>query len=238
MTVTKKEIKINHIPAVIWGSSSEKVWLYVHGQGGNKEEAQSIAQTLCRYGCQVLSLDLPEHGSRNSEPNSFVPWHVVPELAQVMRFLMEHWEHVSLFANSIGAWFSMLSFGGERLEQCLLVSPVLDMKQLQLKMMRWANVSEEQLRKERVIQTSFGQTLSWEYWEYVLANPITAWKPPTQILYGGRDHLIDRDTVERFACKFHCGLEIMEEGEHWFHTEEETAFMQRWIRQKLGDEKA
>lgn len=39
---------IENIPAIIWGLSSNKIFLYVHGQGGNKEEVlwSSIFVTL------------------------------------------------------------------------------------------------------------------------------------------------------------------------------------------------
>jgi len=233
MTITKKEIKINNIPAIVWGTPFCNVYLYIHGQGGNKEEVYNIAEIVCRHGYQILSIDLPEHGSRKSEINSFDPWHIVPELTEVMKFAKKHWKSISLFANSIGAWFGMLSFGNESLEKCLFVSPVLDMKRLILKMMGWANVSEEQLKKALIIPTTFGQTLSWKYWEYALSHPITKWEVPTKILYGGNDNLTDRDVVEHFAHKFHCGLEVMENGEHWFHTEEQLDVMRIWLNKTL-----
>ena len=235
MTITEKEIKINNIPAIILGNPSRNVYLYIHGQGGNKEEAYNIAEFVCGHGYQILSIDLPEHGNRKGEVNYFDPWHIVPELTEVMKFAKEHWERISLFANSIGAWFSMLSFGNERLRNCLFVSPVLDMKRLILKMMSWANISEEQLKKELIISTTFGQTFSWEYWEYASSHPITKWEAPTKILYGENDNLIDRDEVEYFSQKFHCGLEVMGNGEHWFHTGEQIEVMQRWLNKNIGD---
>lgn len=160
----------------------------------------------------------------------------MPELNAVMAFAKEHWEQISVFANSIGAWFSLLSFSGETLDHCLFVSPVLDMKQLTLKMMNWANVSEEQLKKERVIPTSFGQTLSLDYWNYVLSHPITKWISPTNILYGAKDHLMDYETVESFARQFHCRLTVMENGGHWFHTEPQMDFLRRWLTGNFKDE--
>ena len=51
---------IENIPAIIWGLSSNKIFLYVHGQGGNKEEAKVFASIANRYGWQVLSIDLPD----------------------------------------------------------------------------------------------------------------------------------------------------------------------------------
>ena len=70
---------------------------------------------------------------------------------------------------------------------------------------------------------------SWEYWEYALSHPITKWEVPTKILYGGNDNLIDRDVVEHFAHEFQCGLDVMENGEHWFHTEEQLKVMRKWL---------
>lgn len=95
MPITKREIKINHIPAIVWGTSSRNVYLYVHGQGGNKEEACSVAQIVCKHGYQILSIDLPEHGNRKNEKNSFDPWHIVPELTEVMKFAKENWKSIS-----------------------------------------------------------------------------------------------------------------------------------------------
>ena len=46
MSVVKKIISLEHIPAVIWGVPSSKVYLYVHGQGGNKEEAADFAEII------------------------------------------------------------------------------------------------------------------------------------------------------------------------------------------------
>ena len=67
MSVVKKTINIEHIPAMIWGVPSSKVYLYVHGQDGNKEEAATFAEIVGRYGFQTLSIDLPEHGERKDE---------------------------------------------------------------------------------------------------------------------------------------------------------------------------
>lgn len=230
----KKIVKIKDIPAIIWGKSCESLYLYVHGQGGNKEEAEYFAETVEKNGFQVLSFDLPKHGERLNEDKSFEPWNVIPELTMLMEFSQEYWKHISLFANSIGAWFSMLSFGKSSLESCLFISPVLDMKQLIIKMMSWANVTEDCLKQKQIIPTTFGQTLSWKYWKFVLAHPITTWNVPTSILYGKNDSLIEYESITQFANDFHCDLLIMEHGEHWFHTKEQIAFMCEWVKQKTS----
>ena len=134
-----------------------------------------------------------------------------------------------LHAVSIGAWFSMQALSGERLENCAFVSPIVDMEGLIRKMMFWANVSEELLEERKVIPTDFGQTLSWEYFTWVLKHPIEKWETPMNILYGEKDHLMDQDQMEKFAQKYSASLTIMKDGEHWFHTPEQMAFMEQWM---------
>lgn len=71
---------IQGIPAILYGDSSESLFLYIHGKMGCKEEAARFAEIVCPKGYQVLSIDLPGHGERTGEMERFVPWEVVPEL--------------------------------------------------------------------------------------------------------------------------------------------------------------
>lgn len=48
-----EHLNIKNIPAIIWGDTSSKVYLYIHGQGGYKEEAEAFASIANRYGWQV-----------------------------------------------------------------------------------------------------------------------------------------------------------------------------------------
>ena len=58
MSIAREELRIGGIPALVLGEPSNQVYLYVHGQNGNKEEACGVAESLQRYGCQTLSLDM------------------------------------------------------------------------------------------------------------------------------------------------------------------------------------
>ncbi|HBF3075360.1 TPA: alpha/beta hydrolase [Clostridioides difficile] len=225
----KKYFEIHGVPSILWGNPSSKLYIYIHGQCGNKEEAEAFANIAVPHECQVLSVDLPEHGERKREKNSFNPWHVVPELISIMEYAKFHWNQISLYANSIGAWFSMLSFEKENLRECIFVSPILDMQQLISNMMLWANVSEEQLKHELIIPTSFGHTLSWEYLQYVKQHPITQWNVPAKILYGKHDELTEIGVVEKFVEKFNCNLTIIENGKHWFNTPQELNSLYEWL---------
>ena len=231
--MTEQHLRINNIPAVLYGDTADKVCLFVHGKCGNKEEARWLSDILCPRGCQVLGIDLPEHGERMNESAKLVPWVAVPELKSVLSYIRTLWQSVSLYAVSIGGYFSLSAFGDEAFEKALLVSPVVDMRALIESMMLWAGVSEERLVQEKEILTDFGETLSHEYYTYAKSHSITKWSSETAILYAGRDNLTDRKTITAFAERFGCELQIYEEGEHWFHTEEQLAVLRDFMRKEL-----
>ena len=151
------------------------------------------------------------------------------ELTSVMEYSKLQWNKIALCANSIGAWFSMLSFADENFEKCLFVSPILDMERLIQNMMNWECVSEARLEREKEIETGFGETLSWKYLTYAKEHPINTWNSPTVILYAGKDNLTEKDTVNAFVERFHCKLEVVEDGEHWFHTPEQLEVLYQWM---------
>ncbi len=223
-----ERLQIQGIPAVIYGEDSEKVWLYVHGKQSAKEAAGRFAETVCAKGWQVLSADLPEHGERSGGPVSLDPWHAVPELREIFAWASRRWGRRALRCTSLGTWFSLLALEGEPLERALFVSPVLDMELLILDMMQWAGISEESLEAAGELPTDLGETLSWEYLQYARTYKIEDWDTPTSILYAGGDTLIRREAVEYFARRFGAELTVMENGEHWFHTPEQVAFLRRW----------
>ena len=99
-----------------------------------------------------------------------------------------------------------------KIEKALFISPILDMEQLIIDMMSWANVSEKELSERKEIPTDFGETLSWEYLCFVRANPIN-WKTPTEILYAEHDNLTSRQTVDKFIDRHCANLTVMNDGE-------------------------
>ena len=227
---------IGHIPAVLCGEPSERVWLFLHGKQGCKEEGLDFAELACPKDWQVCSIDMPEHGRRQGSPEKLVPWQVVPELEAVMAYARSRWSQVALRANSIGAWFAMQAFRQTPPVRSLFVSPILDMAELIRTMMGWAGVTEADLEARGEIPTAFGETLSWRYWQYALNHPVTQWDSPTAILYGSADNLTTRQTAEAFAARFHAGLTVMEGGEHWFHTPAQLEVLRRWTLTNLEED--
>lgn len=231
-----KPISISSIPAVIWGEPSDKLILAVHGNQSSMTDVPIalLAEEADSLGFQVLSFDLPEHGERKDAPERCNPQNCSRDLAAVLAYAKANDEEISLFACSMGAYFSMLTYADEAFRQCLFLSPVVNMLHIIQNMMRWAQVSEAKLEQEQEIPTQYGPTLYWDYYQTVKANPILRWNHPTSILYGGKDELCAREDVTSFSEQFQCNLEIAEHAAHYFHTEEELSVYRDWLKRHLS----
>ena len=166
------------------------------------------------------------------EYNDYLPWIVQNQIQSVYDKVCERYDCIYLIANSIGAYFAMHTLQDCDIAKALFISPVLDMERLILDMMSWANVSEKDLREKGEIPTDFGETLSWKYLCFVRENPII-WNVPTEILYAENDNLISRQTVNEVISNHNTHLTVMENGEHWFHTDEQLAFLDSWMKKSI-----
>ena len=191
------ELNIGSTPALLLGEKSEKIFLFVHGLHGRKEEALAFAEVAVPKGYQVFSIDLPVERK---------PWEVMPLLNEVRDYLYENWKNVSVRANSIGSWFSLLSFQNKKVDQAMLVSPILDMKKY----------IELMPHRED------------DYYEWVVNKPITHWDTPTFILRPEVDLIVSKETGRDFISQHQCQVTIMPDGEHWFHTPNQLAYLKAW----------
>ena len=201
MKATK--LNIGSTSALFVGEKSDKVFLFVHGMHGQKEEALAFAEVAVQKGYQVLGIDLPVERK---------PWEVLPLLNEVRDYLYLNWKSVSIRANSIGSWFSLLAFQGKEVEKALFVSPLLDMKKF---------IEKQPSRED-------------DYYEWVINNPITCWKAPTYILRPEVDLVVSETVGCDFIRRHKCQVSIMPDGEHWFHTPEQLAFLKTWEERVLN----
>ena len=229
----KEGLKIENIPAILWGKKSNKVYIYVHGKLSSKEEALSFAEKAIRKGYQVLSFDLPEHGERTKENYPCTAWNGVHDLGIIERYVRQGWSDIYLYGSSLGVYFSLLAYKDSPIRKSLFLSPILDMKHLIKNMMKWFNVSEQMLRAKKEIPTPMGETLDWDYYCFVKENPINKWSVPTAILYGSDDNLTEREVVESFSKQFNCNLTVLEDSKHWFHTERQLTFLDKWLDEQI-----
>ena len=231
----KYKFNISNIPTVLWGEKSEKVFIAVHGNMSNKEDTviEILAKEAIKKGYQVLSFDLPEHGDRKNDSTPCKVQFCVSDLSIIMNYAKEHWRDISLFACSMGAYFSLLAYQNNMIRKALFLSPVVNMERIIDNMMMWFNVTPEYLQKELTIETPIGQKLYWDYYCYVKEHPINTWNINTHILYGAKDELCEFETINYFCDKYGCDLEIMDTGEHYFHTEEQLNVFLNWLQKYI-----
>ena len=195
---------------------NNKAVLYVHGKGGNASEAEFYEAIF------------PERDVVGFDYKAETPWESIGEFQPEIKKLLSEYDSVILVANSIGAYFSLLSLADMPIEKAYFISPIANMEKLICDMMHWAGVTEDELQEKGVIATDFGEDLSWEYLAWVRSHPVS-WHIPTEILYGSDDNLQSMDTVKAFAAGCGAGMTVMEHGEHWFHTEEQLRFLWEWL---------
>lgn len=188
---------IGSVDAIILGERSNKVFLFLHGQGGNKEEAILFADVAVPKSYQVIGIDLPVMD---------LPWKVLALINEVKEYLYLNYDSVSIRANSIGAWFSLLSFQDTEIDQALFVSPILNMR-----------VFIEGMSEKDDI-----------YYDWVVKHPIEQWTADTFILRPKIDLVVNDKVYDSFMGKFECQVQKCESGEHWFHTPEQLSAMQQW----------
>lgn len=197
----------------------KNVVLYIHGKGGSAKESERYTPLF--PGLDVIGLDY----------KTFTPWEAGKEIHHAVIKLKTEYGHMILIANSIGAYFSMSAGIDELIDKAFFISPIVDPERLITEWMALENVTEEDLQKQGVIPTSFGEELSWEYLCYVREHPVI-WGAATAILYGRNDAITSFETIAAFAKKHSASLTVMENGEHWFHTEEQLIFLDKWIKEK------
>lgn len=191
--------------------------LYIHGKNGSASESEHYKPLFLE--CEVIGFDY----------QTFSPWETGAEIRSVVEKLKSEYDSIILIANSIGAFFSMNAGIDSIIKKAYFISPIVDMERLITDMMDWANVTEDKLKEKGMIHTSLGEDLSWDYLCYVREHPVK-WSVPTAILYGKNDALTSYETISAFAKKHNAKLTVMENGEHWFHTEEQMQFLDNWIR--------
>lgn len=198
----------------------ENLVLYIHGKGGNSLEVEHYKNLFSYYDVKGLYY------------KSNTPWDFIEEVNHIINKIVEQYGNIIIVANSIGAYFAMNALSKMKIKKAFFISPIVDMEKVILNMMTLANVSEQLLKEKQTINTSFGETLSWNYLNYVRNHPIK-WNIPTEILYGENDYLTSLETISDFAKNNNAGLTVMKNGEHWFHTKEEMDFLDQWIKSKL-----
>ena len=141
--------------------------IYIHGKSGTAEEAEHY------------KIFFNEADILGFEYTSEYPWDFQKEFSIFIDNIYTKYKKISIIANSIGAYFIMVSLTNKHIEKAFFISPIVDMEKLITNMMFLENITEEELYEKKEIKTSFEETLSWEYLTFVRKNPIE-WNIPSR----------------------------------------------------------
>ena len=161
------KIKINGIPAIIWGKPSDKMIIAAHGSHSSKIDdcMWILADEAIKKGYQVLSFDLPQHGERVYETDFIMPDECVKELTYMYEYAKKHAREISLFGCSMGAYFELLTFTDFDIDKVFFLSPVTDMERIIHNLMEYCNINEQQFREKVTVENDI-ETLYFPYYEY------------------------------------------------------------------------
>ena len=129
--------------------------------------------------------------------------------------MKSQWNYISLYACSIGAYFSLNAYADKAFNKCPFQSPILDLQYLMNQMFIWFSITKDELYTKQQITTPL-EVMTWDYYEYVMNNPIVKWDIPTSILYGSKDDLQSNNVINDFTEKHNCKLTISNNSEHYF----------------------
>ena len=115
----------------------DKAVIYIHGKGGNAEEA--IHYKPLFSDCDVIGLDYTAQ----------FPWEAKEEFPLLFNSIYTNYKTVEIIANSIGAYFAINALSNQQIEKAYFISPVVDMERLIVDMMIWANVTEDELKEKK-----------------------------------------------------------------------------------------
>lgn len=236
----KEQLSIaNHnieIPAVLLGNPENRLIIAIHGDLSHKEDTviQILAKNAILKGYGVLSFDLPEHGGRKNDSYECNPMNCISDLQMVYAYAETLNKDISLFACSIGAYFSLLAYHDLEIQKTMFLSPIVNMERVIQGMMSGFNVNEQRLKEERKIPLPIGKVLDWDYYSYVRQHPADfRWDSPVSILYGSKDMISLREEIDSFSHKYNGRLTVLENGEHYFSSEEQLYFFEKWLDNNL-----
>jgi len=122
--------------------------IYIHGKYGTAKEAEYYTKFFNK--ADVIGF----------EYTSEYPWDFQKEFSVFIDNIYTKYKKISIIANSIGAYFTMVSLANKNIEKAFFISPIIDMEKLITNMMFLENITEEELYEKKEIKTSFEETLS------------------------------------------------------------------------------
>ena len=211
--VSKEEPKDNK------KKKNDKVVVYIHGQKGNAKESK-LYSFIKNY--DIKGLDYQDGNV----------WENGEVIKEKFAKLIKPYKEVVVIANSVGAFYALEYLSSFNIKKAFFISPLVDMFQAIFDMMNAFHVTEKRLKTEKFVTLENGITLSYDFYNHVIQDDDN-WKVPTDILYGELDEVVYLESIADFLGRHDATLTIMQGAHHYLHTDEEKAFIKKWISSRL-----
>ena len=123
----------------------ENAIIYIHGKYGTAEEAEHYKKFFNE--ADIIGFKY----------TSEYPWDFQKEFSNFIDNIYTKYKKISIIANSIGAYFTMLSLTNKNIEKAFFISPIVDMEKLITDMMFLENITEKELYKKKEIKKELKQ---------------------------------------------------------------------------------
>lgn len=197
----------------------DKVVVYIHGMKGSAKEAKQYSY-IKNYDVKGLDYE---------DGNAYEMGDVIKEK---FAKLIKPYKEVVVIANSIGAFYAYEYLSSFNIKKAFFISPIVDMFQTIFDMMNQYHITEKRLRTEKFVQLENGITLSYDFYQHEIQDQDN-WKVPTHVLYGTLDKEMYLESLIDFIANHDATLTVMNGAHHYFHTDEEKAFIKAWITKYL-----
>lgn len=129
-----KKSKINekiNITEVISLKNNEKVVIYCHGLGNNREQYKRFYKELYKNNISMVSFDLPAHGEDKTEFKDFTLNESINYLTNVIKYVKTKYKEIYLFGSSYGG-FVILNYLREKKDniKTILMCPAFNFAQI------------------------------------------------------------------------------------------------------------
>lgn len=212
---------IENIPALLLGPSSTCVYWFLHSEDGQKEDSEEFGKIAAAHGWQTLAVDIPLCGL-GMDSQATYPDIVVSELRKVYKYLSENWQQIAVRADGLNAWHIIMALRDKPLEQCLFVSPILDVQN-----------AIDYLARSNSAQTGPvlpNELLAKKYQIYAGQNPLSEWMVPTEILCTAEDI----DMTQVFDGWKHFRLTVEWNCDRVFAKPEELKLLRAWEQRVIS----
>lgn len=197
----------------------DKCIIYIHGLYGNTKEAEFYSFLFKEY--DVIGLEYVDGN----------PWEVKNTIVSEFKKIISNYKIVYIIGNSIGAFYAYMYLDSFDIKAAFFISPFVNMKNYIESQLRKNKIDLKQFEESKIIELPDKQVLSYDFYQS-LSNK-DGWKTKTNILYGEKDNVVDKNSIFDFVANHNACLSIIKNGNHYLHTPSQLRYIKKWITEFL-----